>query len=182
MPDEVVKAMPTQSGVSLRKVLVLCCLGWFACSYASAQETPKPQDSPYEIEVTVNKVQVPVVVRDKQGHSIGDLTREDFHVFDNGKPHPISAFMVEERIQTESVPASNSEASALTPTPPRPATVYPRFIIFLFDDLHMSAEEMEHAKSAATKLLAGSLVDSDIAAVVSLSGRTNSGLTRDHEP
>lgn len=179
MPDEVVKAMPTQLGVPLRKILVLCFLGWFACSYAPAQETPKPQPTPYKIEVIVNKVQVPVVVRDKQGHSIGGLAREDFHVFDNGKPHPISAFMVEDRIRTESRSASNSENSALSPAPPQPAPVYPRSIVFLFDDMHMSVEDLEHAKSAGAALLAGSLVNSDIAAVVSISGRTNSGLTRD---
>jgi VWFA-related protein len=175
MPDEAVKAMP----IYLRKALILSCLGFSSWAYAAAQETPKPQGAPYKIEVTVKKVLVPVVVRDKQGHSIGDLKEEDFHVFDNGKPHPLSAFMVEGRIGTEPRTATDSESNALSPTPPRPVTVYPRSIVFLFDDMHLSVQEMERAKNAGAALLAGSLTDSDIAAVVSLSGRTNSGLTRD---
>lgn len=179
MPDEVAKAMPMQPYAPLRKVLILCCLGLSSYAYAAAQGTPKPKGSPYEIQVTVKKVLVPVVVRDKQGHSIGDLKEEDFHVFDNGKPHPLSAFMIEERVGTEPRTASNSESNTLSPTLPQPVAVYPRSIVFLFDDMHLSAEEMDSAKNAGAALLAGSLTDSDIAAVVSLSGRTNSGLTRD---
>lgn len=55
----------------------------------------------------------------------------------------------------------------------------PRFIVFLFDDLHLSFEDLARAKKAAAKLLEGALVDSNMAAVVSLSGKQNSGLTRD---
>lgn len=169
MPDEVVKAMPMQFGASLRKVLVLFCMGLLASRYSAAQGTPKPQAPPYQIEVNVNKVLVPVVVRDNQGHLVRDLKEKDFQVLDNGKPHPLSAFTIEERVGTEPRPATNSETSALSPSPPQPVTVYPRSIVFLFDDMHLDAEEMEHAKSAGAALLAGSLTDSDIAAVVSLS-------------
>lgn len=177
--SEVVRGMPVQAVPSLRKFIALCGLGLFSSAYAVAQTAPKPQNPPYTIQVTVKKVLVPVVVRDRQGHSVGDLKEEDFHVFDNGKPHSLSSFMVEGRIGTEARAATNSEDNTLSPTPPRPATVYPRFIVFLFDDIHLSAQEMERAKNAGSALLAGSLVDTDIAAVVSLSGRTNSGLTRD---
>ncbi|MDW5267100.1 MULTISPECIES: VWA domain-containing protein [Acidobacteriaceae] len=180
MPDEVAKAMPMRASTTVRKIFVVCCLGLFSCANAAAQGTPKPKGSPYEIQVTVKKVLVPVVVRDKQGHSVGDLKEEDFHVFDNGKPRPLSAFTIEKRIGTETATASNSENNALSRTPPQPATVYPRSIVFLFDDMHLSVQEMERAKTAGAALLAGSLTDSDIAAVVSISGRTNSGLTRDH--
>ena len=184
MPDfEVAKAMSMPRIAVWRKALVLCCLALPFCTSTTAQEAAKPQNAPYKIEVTVTKVLVPVVIRDKQGHSIGDLKEEDFHVFDNGKPHPLSAFMVEGRIGAEAPTASNPEKNTLSPTPPKTSpqsqTVYPRSIVFLFDDMHLSAEDMSRAKNAGEALLAGSLTDSDIAAVVSLSGKTNSGLTRD---
>ena len=55
--------------------------------------------------MNVNRVVVPVVVRDKQGHVVGDLKKEDFQVFDGGKPQVISGFTVEKREVTESAPA-----------------------------------------------------------------------------
>ncbi len=91
--------------------------------------------------------------------------------------------MAEERMGTESRPANNSENSASSPTlpntPPQSSTSYPRFVVFLFDDMHLSAEDIVRAKKVGATLLSGSLVNSDTAAVVSLSGKINSGLTRD---
>jgi VWFA-related protein len=54
-----------------------------------------------------------------------------------------------------------------------------RFIVFLFDDLHLKMEEMVYAQKAGIKAIGEGLSDSDLAAVVSISGKTNSGLTRD---
>jgi len=51
-------------------------------------------------------------------------------------------------------------------------------MVFLFDDLHLSVGELLRAQSVATKMLGESLADSDMAAVVSMSG-SNSGLTHD---
>ncbi len=56
-----------------------------------------------------------------------------------------------------------------------------RFILFVFDDLHLSMEDLAHAKASANKMLDQSLSPTDMAAVVSLSGSINSGLTRDHK-
>jgi VWFA-related protein len=51
--------------------------------------------------------------------------------------------------------------------------------VFLFDDLHLSFDDLAGAQKAGAKALAGVLGGSDMAAVLSLSGNTNSGLTRD---
>jgi VWFA-related protein len=179
MPNETVRALPKQLCTTLREALILSCLGLSPSGYATAQQPTAAQSPPYNMEVTVKKLLVPVVVRDKQGHTIGDLKREDFQVFDNGKPHPLSAFMVEERVGAESRPADSTLSPAHANGVPQAATTYPRFIVFLFDDLHLSAEDIARAKAAGDALVSGSLADSDFAAVVSLSGRVNSGLTRD---
>jgi VWFA-related protein len=49
----------------------------------------------------------------------------------------------------------------------------------LFDDMNLTFEELAHAKKAGVEALDGALADSSIAVVVSTSGKTNSGWTRD---
>jgi VWFA-related protein len=51
--------------------------------------------------------------------------------------------------------------------------------VFVFDDVHLSAGDLMTVQQAGVKMLAESLADTDVAAVVSLSGQTNSGLIQD---
>ena len=53
-----------------------------------------------------------------------------------------------------------------------------RFIVFLFDDIHLSVEDLAQVQKAGAAVVDG-LSTSDIGGVVSISGKTNSGLTRD---
>ncbi len=170
--------------VQMQRVPVLCCLALTACLWARAQQTAEPQDVPLKLQVNVNRILVPVVVHDRQGRVVGDLKKEDFQVFDNDKPHPISSFTLEKRAAAEgrrentavsNQPPPAAQNAAATATPPAQ-----RFVVLVFDDLHLSPENMAQAKQAAAKVLAGALTGQDNGAVISLSQRTNSGLTRDH--
>ena len=169
--------------VRMCPALVLCCLALISGMHSLAQQASGSQPAGPVIELNVDKVLVPVVVRDKQGRAVDGLTVEDFQVFDNDKPHPISALTVEKRGVVESRTESNSGSSgqqAIAPneTPQQPAS--PRFIVFLFDDLHLSNEDLTHVQNAAAAMLDSALAPSDLAAVVSTSGITNSGFMRDH--
>ena len=142
-----------------------------------------PQNIGPTIQVNVNRVLVPVVVHDRQGHTVGDLKQEGFQVFDNNKPRVISAFTLEKR-GTAEVNAASSPAGGVGPsaapnaTPPAPAT--PRFIVFLFDDRHLTLGDLAYSQKAAVKALDGALSGpSDRAVVLSTTGNVNSGLTAD---
>jgi Ca-activated chloride channel family protein len=55
-----------------------------------------PQQStqaPPNIRVSVDRVNVGVVVTDPRGQFVGSLRREDFHLFDNGVEQPITDFL-----------------------------------------------------------------------------------------
>ena len=158
-----------------RSIFLLSCMVLAYGGLASAQQAGEPQASSFKLQVNVVRVLVPVVVRDKQGRLVDDLKKEDFQVFDNGKPQPISAFTVQKRGEAE----SGLQPPAPSVVTPQPSPQPERTIVFLFDDLHLSGEEFAQAKAAAAKVVAAALSPSDISAVVTLSGKTNSGLTRD---
>jgi VWFA-related protein len=170
-------------GAQCAVALAMGCMPLFLGTNSAAQQAKKPEEAPFTIQTDVNRILLQVVVRDKQGNTVDDLRSEDFQIFDNGKLHPVSHFMIERRLithpdkpgQTISAQQSLNSPSAAVQSSLTP----PRFIVFLFDDLHLSFEDLARAKKAAAKLLEGALVDSNMAAVVSLSGKQNSGLTRD---
>lgn len=122
----------------------------------SAQDTHKEEiishDSPATFQVRVNLVLVRVVVRDSNGKIIPNLKKEDFQLKDERKPQIISSFSVETPDSHQ--PATN--ASPATPDDPSAtATDLPqRFVTLLFDDLHMSPQDVMFSRQAAAKLFA----------------------------
>jgi VWFA-related protein len=163
-------------------LLCFCVAFLAALSWGQESKQSTARDDKFTLKNDVNTVVVPVLVRNAQGREVGNLKQDDFQVFDNDKPQVISAFRIEKGAGVETPPAA--DATAVTPTaiaPPvvtKAASTPQRFLVFMFDDMHLSAEDMARAQKAAT-LLMGALSDSEIAAIVSTSGRVNSGLTHD---
>jgi VWFA-related protein len=106
----------------------------FAVAAIAALEQNSPQAPP--IRVSTHLVQIGVIVRDHNG-AVGDLTKEDFAVFDRGKPQNISVFNVESA-------ASTSQTVPLQSLPPNTFSDLPQFngpavrsvTIVLLDDLN----------------------------------------------
>jgi VWFA-related protein len=154
-----------------------------AAGLYSGQTPNQPENNANKISVTVNAVLVPVVVRDAQGNAVGNLKKEDFEVFDKNKLQAIVGFGIQRRTslgtERDSTDHKAILASPSDPKPDAPKAVSPEhFVVFLFDDLHLSAGNLSLIQKAGTRITSESLADSDMAAVVATSG-ISSGLTRD---
>jgi VWFA-related protein len=66
---------------------LFCMLGLLAGSLAAQRIPPSA-----ELKKSVNLVEVPVVVRDRKGHAVTNLTRDDFAIYDNEKLQKIALF------------------------------------------------------------------------------------------
>jgi len=139
------------------------------------------QQSPPEVRSFVNEVLVPVVVLDAQGHAVGNLTKDDFQVYDDGKPQTITGFTIIKRATETSAANSSAPSPDATNSPAvsQPTSSPQRFVFLLFDNYDLTHTDLAYAQQAAIKAL-DSLASADMAGVLSTSG-TSSGLTRDHQ-
>ena len=130
--------------------------------------------------VNVKLVLARVVVRDSSGHAIGNLHKEDFQIFDNGKPQVISDFDVEHIGPQESTSATTASLSAPNTTGPgaNSATLPVRYIAYLFDDLHFKFADLALVRKAAARRF-DALAPTERAAIFSTSGQTNLDFTDD---
>jgi VWFA-related protein len=166
--------------VRRRPLVTLGCLVLVSGAHSAAQEANEAHDTTPKFELSINRVLVPVVVRDQQGRTVGGLKKEDFQVFDNDKLRIVSAFTVERRGSAEAGEGSSTEGGAQPPAPADAAPPAPkRFIVLLFDDLNLSFADLAYAKKAGVRALDEALADSNTVVVVSISGQTNSGWTHD---
>ncbi len=172
--------------IYVRAIGRFCCVFLLSVALPAQQSKENlPQPGTAKIAITVNAVLVPVVVRDSQGHTVGNFKKEDFQVLDKKKPQTITGFSIQRRVEIQSYgtvaepgPGNPGTSQPPAPAPDHPAASPKRFIVFLFDDMHLTPGDLTQLQKAATKMIAGSLAESDLAAVVSMSG-TSSGMTSD---
>jgi VWFA-related protein len=138
------------------------------------------RDTPATFKVRVNLVLARVVVRDAQGNIVGDLRKEDFQLFDNGKPQAISAFSVETPQSHTALPVTQASEGEPEGSPEAAAKITAglpqRFVAILFDDEHLTIDDSVFVRTAATRLF-GALAASDRVGVYTTSGQVSQEFT-----
>lgn len=145
---------------------------------ASAEITSRDEKPTFK--VNVNLVQVRVVVRDANGRPVGNLQKDDFELFDKGKPQTITNFSADQRGVRKTPVAASSEASDdVDPSAPGgKADVADSYVAYLFDDVHLNFGDLAQVRNAAERHLA-SLRPTDRAAIFTTSGQTELDFTDD---
>jgi len=143
---------------------------------AGAQTEMSQKEEPALFKARVNLVQVPVVVRDRQGKAIGTLKKEDFQLFDKGKPQFIARFSVEKASGrpngAEVKPDKEKSPEALLPT-----DAPDRFIAYLFDDVHSQFSDLALTRDAVKRQIDNGLRTTDRSAIYTTSGQTQQDFT-----
>jgi VWFA-related protein len=160
------------------------------CAMALAQNT-SPKDNSQDakepiatFQSKVNLVLVPVVVRDAQGRPVGNLTKDDFQLFDKGKRQTIVSFSAvnrangepPERAITTTRPTDSDTAISIAPNK-NPE----RYLIYLFDDLNTTFSDMANVRASAVRHFKSGFPATDRAAIYTFSGRPNLEFTSDRE-
>ena len=142
---------------------------------ASSQSAPpaSPPESVPALKVDVRLVPVHAVVRDSQGRAVGNLSKEDFQLFENGKPQVITQFSVE---HTGGPGAKTSTQPGETAAAVAPQA---RFTAYLFDDLHLQRNDLVEARKAAERQLASLSPATERAAIFTTSGLNWEDFTAD---
>ena len=139
-------------------------------------------DNPLPLESRVNLVPVRVVVRDSNGNAIANLHREDFQLFEDGKPQIVSNFTVESLASLSGNTAGSNESKPGEAAPGQPGAAFlppGRFVALLFDDPHLNLQDLMQARIAATSYVEKYLAPTDRVAVFTVSGQTQTDFTDD---
>ena len=161
-----------------RALTLLCC-----CVVAAGQDgTPIFRSK-------VNLVLVPVVVRDRHGRAIGNLTQADFQLLDNGKRQSISTFSVirhQNPMSQETATGTGGRQNVQAETTDSPvnagSSVAPRStrnFIYLFDDLNIRFGDLARVRTAAEQHFAKAFSNGDRAAIYTVTGKHSLEFTSD---
>ncbi|MGD0011224.1 MAG: VWA domain-containing protein [Terriglobia bacterium] len=174
---------------SLLLLLGLVAAGVFSGVPAAAGQGSGEQEiatqevqSPFKVQVQRNMVLVRVIVRDSNGRAVPRLRKEDFRLWDNGKPQEIDQFAVESPSHISALvrPAPGKESDEETASEAGAANAAARnFQALYFDDIQMTFEDIAHARDAADRYLATTLTAADRAGIFTSSGQGNLDFTDD---
>jgi VWFA-related protein len=171
--------MHLRGAVAALLVLSVICARGQAPTAPQTTAEMSSHDAPATFSTKVNLVMVPVVVRDAKGKAIGTLKKEDFQLFDKGKPQVISKFSIE-KAGDAVIPADVATDEAAPDKPAAPAApIAQRFVLYLFDDVHTTTADLMQARNAADKHLTESMDASTRAAIFTTSGQGNLDFTDD---
>src|SRR5687768_1997508 len=156
---------------SARYLLGLCLLAGWAITAEAQQQTPSPRPSEDVVRVYTELVQTDVMVFNKQGQFVKDLTRDNFELRIDGKPRPIQAFeLITAGSDEESQLAAARGATTVNVNRPVPLD-RGRIVFFYVDDFHMDVASFPMARKVITNFIEKEMGQNDQAAIASASGQ-----------
>jgi len=139
-----------------------------------ATHAQDPQGAPtVTFQVEVNYVDVDTVVTDEQGNFISGLTRDDFDLFEDGKPQKIDLFSYVEIPVEKAEPFLATGRPATTDSRSNRLPFAGRLYVIVLDDFDISPLRSAQTRKSAREFVEQYLGTNDMAAVIYTSGRTD---------
>jgi VWFA-related protein len=133
----------------------------------------------YAVRIAVEEVRLDVVVLDKKGHQIPNLTDKDFMIFQDGLLMEIRSctYITDQANPSEQTVISRpaSKAAPGIVTPPLAREQVRRVIAFVVDDLSMTFEQVYRMRTSLRKFVEKQMQPGDLVAILR-TGRGNSAL------
>jgi VWFA-related protein len=157
----------------MQRILIACVIGAAALQepVLRAQAPQTPPSVTFSVEV--NYVDVDVVVTDEKGNFVPGLTRDDFEVFEDGKPQKVDTFAYVE------IPLERDNAFLLDGRPISSDTksnrvpFAGRLYVIVLDDQDVAVMRTAQVKKSAKEFVDKYMGANDVAAVIHTSGRTD---------
>ncbi len=144
-----------------------------AATALSAGQAPPPATQAPTFKTEIEYVEVDALVTDAEGRFVRDLTKDDFQVFEDGKPQTISTFSLVdipiERGERPLFAAAPIEPDVRTNERPFDGRVY----VLILDAWHTYALRSQRVKIAARRFIERNLGVNDAMAVVHTGGRSS---------
>ena len=154
-----------------RRIPALVGLGLLLGVATRAQAPQTPPSVTFQVEV--NYVDVDAIVTDEQGHFVSGLTREDFDVFEDGKPQKVEMFSYVELAVEPPDRFVFLDRPVSTDSRSNRRAFDGRVYVLVLDDLDISPLRTALVKKSAREFVERHLGANDLAAVVYTSGRSD---------
>jgi len=171
------------------KIAMIFCIGLFFLHppFSAGQDGSPTQVAenidesepvePLKITLSVNEVRLDVVVLDKNGNPLTDLTAGDFEVFQNGsRQNIVSSVYIDSQsgVAAAAKPAAAKKNALYLPPLPAPAADLKRedvrrTIILVVDDISMSFENGHQARMALRNFVEKQMQPGDMVAILKTS-------------
>lgn len=137
----------------------------------------------FRLRVQRNLVLVPVVVRDGKGRAVGNLSRDDFRIFDDKKLQIISQFEIErpgKAIPSSKLPVQGPAVAGTLASPVQPS-IPSRYVALFFDDIETTFGDLAQTRKAARRYLSTATQPGDRIGIYTTSGQVMQDFTADKD-
>jgi VWFA-related protein len=172
--------------ISAKSIILFIFLIWslpaFSENKKATQKTSETDKQQFTFRVPVDVVVVNVVVDDKKGNPVLDLTKDDFTIYEDGKEQPIHTFTLESYQATQETEVAAKRPAAQPLATPEPTNTKPRLITLAVDDITASTPEyFLWMIEAVKKFIQNDMGPADQVALMACSGRAQYPFSNDKQ-